>query len=113
MINKENFRNNFQYFDKSVVLQVLDIFLSEYQDRFNELEKNVSELDFKAIDNNAHSFKSNVAYMSEELHELARILEFKGKEQDSSDLRESFDNLKSATLLIIDDVIELRKEYGG
>lgn len=113
MINKENFRNNFQYFDKSVVLQVLDIFLSEYQDRFNELEKNISELDFKSIDNNAHSFKSNVAYMSEELHELARILEFKGKEQDSSNLRECFENLKTATLLIIDDVIELRKEYGG
>jgi len=111
MINKESFRDNFRYYDKSIVLQVIDIFLDEYPDRLIELEKNVSELDYPAIDNNAHSFKGAVAYMSPLVAELARKLEFMGKEQSNGGIIETFEELRSVTRLLANDLKDIRTEY--
>jgi HPt (histidine-containing phosphotransfer) domain-containing protein len=111
MIDKEKFRDNFKYFDKGTIVQVIDMFLEEYLDRFAELQENINNLDFVAIDNNAHSFKSNVVYMSAEMGELARILEHKGKDQDSGDLQPLFDQLKAGTILLVAELPEMRKEY--
>lgn len=111
MIDKETFRDNFKYYDKAIVLQVIDMFLEEYNDRFTVLEQNIRDLDFKNIDHNAHSLKGVVTYMSTELYELARILEFKGKECESSGLQETFDTLKQSTLQLAEELVEMRKEY--
>ena len=111
MINKESFRENFKYYDKSIVLQVIDIFLDEYPDRLRELEKNVSELDYPSIDNNAHSFKGVVAYMSSALAEVARKLEFMGKEQSNAGIHETFEELRANARLLANDLKDMRTEY--
>lgn len=111
MINKESFRDNMKYYDKGIVLQVIDIFLNEYPDRLQELEKNVMELDFHAIDNNAHSYKGVVTYMSGEMAELARKLEFMGKESNSNGIHEALAELTSASLELAVDLKEIRGEY--
>jgi HPt (histidine-containing phosphotransfer) domain-containing protein len=111
MFDKEFFRNNFKYFDKHVVLESIDMLLSEYEERLAELQKNIHDLDFKAIDDNAHSIKGVVGWMSEGLYELARIVEFKGKESDSNGLQEAFNNLEQGTIELADALQEMRKEY--
>jgi HPt (histidine-containing phosphotransfer) domain-containing protein len=111
MIDKENFRNNFRYYDKEIVAQVIEMFLEEYEGRFIELQKNIDDQDFEKIDHNAHSFKGVVTYMSPDLYELARILEFKGKEKDSSGLQETFDQLRNGTVELVSELAELLAEY--
>lgn len=111
MINKENFRDNMKYYDKSIVLQVIDIFLTEYTDRLTELQNSVTNLDFDAIDHHAHSFKGVVTYMSPELAERARTLEYKGKEKDASALEEIMKLLRDGTFELAIELEDVRVEY--
>jgi HPt (histidine-containing phosphotransfer) domain-containing protein len=111
MIDKEAFRENMKYFDKNIVLQVIDIFLDGYKDRLTNLEKNIKDIDFHGIDNNAHSLKGEVAYMSQELAEMARKLEHKGKEQDSEGLQELFESLKKGCEEFSVELSEMRSEF--
>jgi HPt (histidine-containing phosphotransfer) domain-containing protein len=111
MIDKEKFRENMKYYDKGTVAQVIDMFLADYNDVFVQLQASIDNMDFSSIDHIAHSFKSNVAYMSGELSEQARILEHKGKDQDGSGLQNIFDNLKSGTLVLAEELQEIKKEY--
>jgi len=111
MIDKESFRENFRYYDKNIVLQVIDIFVMEHQDRLRELETNVADIDFTAIDNNAHSFKGVLTYMSPVVAEIARKLEYKGKEKDNSGLTKLLDELRVATLQLVEGLHEIRPEY--
>jgi HPt (histidine-containing phosphotransfer) domain-containing protein len=111
MIDKEAFRENFKYYDKEIVLQVIDMFLADYAGIFEELQVSINNMDFNAIDNIAHSFKSNVAYMSAEVSELARILEHKGKDKNGEGLQLTFDKLKAGTALMVNELAEMRQEY--
>jgi len=113
MIDKETFRDNFRYYDKGIVLQVIDMFLADYQDTFTGLQASIDNLDFDGIDNIAHSFKSNVAYMSAEVSELARIIEHKGKDKNNDGLQAAFEKLKAGTSLMVNELVEMRQEYEG
>ncbi|MBK7030988.1 MAG: Hpt domain-containing protein [Bacteroidales bacterium] len=90
---------------------MIDIFLSEYPDRLTELENNVRTIDFQGLDHNAHSFKGVVTYMSPELTEYARKLEYKGKEQNGEGLQDLFDSLKKGCAELSVELNEMRSEY--
>jgi HPt (histidine-containing phosphotransfer) domain-containing protein len=111
MIDKAEFRDNFNHYDKRVILRIIDIFINEYPDRFVVLQKNINELNFVSVHHNAHSFKGIVTYMSPDLTDLARRLENMGKEKDGNGLQELYDELKDGTLILVNELIDLRKEY--
>ena len=111
MIDKEKFRDNFKYYDKGIVLQVIDMFLAGYPDRLKELQANINTMDFVKIDHNAHSLKGEVAYMSSEVSELARVMEHKGKDKDGNGLQDTFDKLRSGTLILAGELNQMRTEY--
>ena len=111
MINRAKFKENFKDYDNGVVVLVMDIFLGEYEERLESLQKCINELDFETLHIKAHSLKGVVAYMSPELSEISRVLEFKGREKDSSGLQNTFDNLKTGILDLVVDLRELRSEY--
>jgi HPt (histidine-containing phosphotransfer) domain-containing protein len=112
MIDREKFIENFKPFDKEIVLEIIDIFLEEYDDRMNVIEKNIKENKLEDLRFNAHSFKGVVAnFIAEEPKELSKQLEENAKQGISNNNMQLFEELKSATELLIKDLKEIRPLY--
>lgn len=112
MIDKELFKENFSFFDKEVVLEIIDIFINEYPDRMQTLELDIKNSDSESIKFNAHSIKGVIAnFIDEESKELAKELEYKGRNNDNEGTEEIFQNLKISGDKLIEDLKELRKNY--
>jgi HPt (histidine-containing phosphotransfer) domain-containing protein len=96
VIDWTQFNDNFQYYDKEIIAEVINIFLEEYENRINSLQKNIDERDYSSLAFNAHSFKSVIAnYMAPKAFELIRNLEELGKNNSDNGINEVFMELKS------------------
>ena len=61
MIDRQKLNQNFQYFDNETIIEIIDIFFSEYPERVEKIQKNIAEKDFTQLKFNAHSIKGVVA----------------------------------------------------
>ena len=110
VIDWDQFNENFQYYDKSIIVEVINLFLEEYESRISSLQKNIDEKDFASLAFNAHSLKSVISnYMAPSALEITRKLEELGKSQTAEGLNEVFSELKRITrelLLELKDYIQ-------
>lgn len=112
MIDKKQFLENFQYFDKEIVVEIINIFIDEYPERMETLRKNIDEKDFDQIKFNAHSMKGVVAnFVAPEVQELARQLEIKGANKDPEDVEELFNRLKEKAGQVIEELEVLKADF--
>ena len=103
VIEWEQFNDNFQYYDKEIIIEVIEIFVNEYDDRIKNLQENIDEKDFAKLMFNAHSFKSVIAnYMAPKALELTRKLEEAANNNAADSIQQIFNDLKvtSKELLI-------------
>lgn len=61
MIDREKLKENFEYFDNEMILEIIDIFISEYPDRISKLKSDIAGKDLIALKFDAHSIKGVVA----------------------------------------------------
>jgi HPt (histidine-containing phosphotransfer) domain-containing protein len=111
MIDKEAFKENFKYYDNEVIVQIMDIFFSEYVGNLELIQKSIVEKDFATLNQKAHGLKGVVAYMSENLSNLCLELETKGKDNNDIGLQPVYDQLKQGILELVEDLKSLRREY--
>ncbi len=112
MIDRKQFKENFQPFDKEIVLEIIDIFIQEYPERMAELEKNINQNDFESLRFNAHSLKGVVAnFIVDEPKALAKKLEDQGKGKVKEGNQELFKELKEKTGQLVDELKAIRKDY--
>ncbi len=96
VIDWDQFNENFQYYDKEIITEVINLFFEEYEERINTLEKNINEKDFNSLAFNAHSLKSVISnYMAPHALELTRKLEELGKDNSDQGIDALFAELKS------------------
>ena len=108
IIDWDQFNDNFQYYDKGIITEVIDIFINEYDERIRILQKNIDEKDFTSLAFNAHSFKSVIAnYMAPKPLELTRKLEEAANKNTEDSIPQIFKELKSAT----NELLMELKEY--
>jgi len=111
MIDRKKFNETFVYLDKEIMVEIIDIFLGEYPDRFSALQKNIREQDFKGLKFNAHSLKGVIAnFMDPVTIDLSRQLDEKAKNEDGTGLQELYDNLKRQTDLLVQELNVIKKE---
>ncbi len=114
MIDKEKFQENFKYFDKELIVEIIDMFINEHPDRMSLIKKNIEDLDMDALKFNAHSLKGVIANFMAETPKLhAQILEEKAKTNDHSDLEKDYDNLLESTTKLIENIKEIRIIYAN
>lgn len=112
MIDREKFKENFKSFDKEIVLEIIEIFLDEYDTRMEQLNKNINENDLESLRFNAHSFKGVVAnFLAEEPKNISRQLEENAKQGITEGNPELFEQLKVKTDEMIEELKEIRPEY--
>ena len=111
IIDWAQFNENFQYYDKEIVREVIDIFVDECDDRINNLQKDIEEKDFTSLAFNAHSLKGMIAnYMAPKAVELARKLEELAKNNSEEGINEVFIELKSTTKELLIELEDYLKE---
>jgi len=94
-IDWEQFNENFQYYDKETVSEVIGNFFEELDERMNTLEKNIADSDMTSLAFNAHSLKSVIGnFMAPEPYELSRKIEELAKQGSAGEIPGLFAKLK-------------------
>jgi HPt (histidine-containing phosphotransfer) domain-containing protein len=111
MIDRQRFNDNFQYFDKEIIIEIIDIFFSEHDERFTKLERNVLDRDFHQLKFNAHSLKGVIAnFMDPVTIDLSRRLDEASKSKDETGLDQLFDDLKKSTGKLMVELQQIKQE---
>ncbi|MFH1121035.1 MAG: Hpt domain-containing protein [Bacteroidota bacterium] len=119
MVNKQNFYETYQFFDKSVIIEIIDIFISEYAERFEKLTKNIADRDFQNMRFNAHSLKGVIANFSAPVplemvrsfeKSAATLLENNGSGFDEASMTKNLEDIRKATLTMADQLAEIKSE---
>lgn len=111
-ISKDQFIDNFQYFDKEVVLEIINIFIEEYPERLQTIQKNIDDGDFDQLRFNAHSIKGVIAnFIAPEVQVLAKELEMKGTNKDNEGVDELYDHFKEKADQMLEELKELKHHY--
>ena len=78
MINEKKFADTYVHFDRETVVEIIDIFLEEYNERIEKITKQLKNRDFKELKKSAHAFKGVIANFETECNaydEISEILE--------------------------------------
>ena len=112
MLDKAIFASNYEIFDKEIVCEIINIYITEYPDRMAKLEEVINLGDLDLIYKTAHSLKGVTAnFFDKESEEVARVIEEKGRAGDGTGLQDLFVKLKASTDKLVIDLAELKKEY--
>lgn len=112
MIDKVTFSDMYENFDKEVVVEIIDIFLNEYDDRIASLHEDIITGNADSLYKHAHSIKGVIAnFYDEDSRDLAYQLEQKGKKGDLSDITVIFENFKTASAALLQELKDLRAGY--
>lgn len=112
LINDQSFNESFSYFDKEIVVEIIDIFLNEYEDRLSTIKKSIDDVDFQNLKFHAHSLKGVVAnFSAPKVQELAKILENKGADSINENLNEDFEELDKLVRTMVEEISVLRENY--
>jgi HPt (histidine-containing phosphotransfer) domain-containing protein len=112
MIDRKQFDDTFQYFDKEVLLKIIDIFEQELPGRLEKIRENIREKDYETLAFNAHSLKSAAGtFMAGEPRELAGKMEQLATQGTGQDLQDLFEKLKSAAEELLNELKEIRQGF--
>jgi len=111
MIDRQKLNQNFQYFDSETIIEIIDIFFSEYPERVEKIRANIENNDFVQLKFNAHSLKGVVANFQDPVTiELSRKLDEMAKNQQSAGLTVVFDDLNTACTRLMEELNSLKAE---
>ena len=130
MINEENFRNHFSHFDNDIVVEIIDIFLEEYDDRIDKISGFIAKHDLDALRKAAHAFKGVIANFETECDAYqhieaiekesrdmieetnsGRVLSEEEENEFYHDLLQHFSAFRRSSFELLQDLKEIRKEY--
>ncbi|MCK9203461.1 MAG: Hpt domain-containing protein [Bacteroidales bacterium] len=111
MIDRHKFNENFQYFEKEIIVEIIDIFESEYNERYKNLRENIQNKDFVQLKFNAHSLKGVIAnFMDPVTVELSRELDEKAKNKEELGLVPLFDELEKQSGVLRAELKRIKEE---
>jgi HPt (histidine-containing phosphotransfer) domain-containing protein len=114
MIDRQKLNQNFQYFDKETIIEIIDIFFEEYPARIQTMRKNIEDLDFVQLKFNAHSLKGVIANFQDPLCiELSRKLDEMAKNQEKNGLSGVFEDLVAASDKLLEELKGLKAEVAA
>mgnify|MGYP002629106725 CR=1 FL=1 len=111
-INSIQFRDNFQYFDKEIVLEIINIFIDEHSARINTISDSIKANDYDGIKFNCHSIKGVIAnFCAPEVEEQAKKLELMGTNQNTEGIGDLFEDFKVSSSQMVDELEVMKLEY--
>ncbi|HOI86328.1 MAG TPA: Hpt domain-containing protein [Lentimicrobium sp.] len=119
MLDKQAFRETYHFLDKEVIIEIIDIFLSEYETKLQKLEQNLADGDLPGIRFTAHNIKGvvsnfNVSELYQQAKELEQtataLVESGGEGLDKEAMLLKIREIRKSTEIMATDLRELRTE---
>jgi HPt (histidine-containing phosphotransfer) domain-containing protein len=79
MINEKKFADTYIHFDKETVVEIIDIFFEEYDERISKISQQIENRDFENLQKSTHAFKGVVANFEMECRAYEEISEIEEK----------------------------------
>lgn len=129
MINEKKFTDTYVHFDKETVVEIIDIFLEEYNERIEKVSKQLKNKDIEELKRSAHAFKGVIANFETECkayEEISEILDesYQAIESENFDelseeekmelmkkLQDKFDAFKKHSRQMYNQLKDIRKNY--
>ena len=130
MINRLLFKERFSYFDKKIVVEIIDIFIEEYDERIIKLTQFIKDQNLDDFRKAVHAFKGVMANFDQEClayqkivlmhHQASRlfdeILAGRVLNQDDSaaffrSMTKEFEIFKPSSLEMLNDLKTIRTNY--
>ncbi len=112
MVNKQELDATYGEYGNEFMLEIMNIFISEFDGKMEIIERAVKERDMVTLQAVSHPLKGNIGqFMDHEAHMIATELNEKAKNDDQSNLDEVFARFKEAATATNEQLKELRKEY--
>jgi HPt (histidine-containing phosphotransfer) domain-containing protein len=129
MINEEKFAETYSHFDKETVVEIIDIFIEEYDERIEKITRQLKTKDFEELKKSAHAFKGVVANFETECvayEEITSIMEethnlFENniidemtedkKDELAADLMTKFESFKRHSRQLYNQLKQIRNNY--
>jgi HPt (histidine-containing phosphotransfer) domain-containing protein len=111
MIDHVRFNENFQYFDKEIIIEIIDIFISEFDMRFSNLNENVAARDFDKLKFNAHGIKGVIAnFMDPDTIELSKRLDEMAKNRIENGLEKTLADFENSAKLLLEELKQMKEK---
>lgn len=130
MINRASFKERFSYFDKEIVVEIIDIFIEEYDERIKKITQVIQDQNADELKKTIHAFKGVIAnfevecvayqkaaFIEQEASELlTEISEGRTFSKDDSDkfftgIAKDFELFKTDSLDLLNELKDIRGEY--
>ena len=112
VIDEKAFSETFQYFDKGIVLEIIDIFIQEHPARIESIRSSIANRDFTKLKFDAHSMKGVIAnFFAATPQNFAKELETKGTNMDDTNLELLLDQLEASTHELVEDLNEMKIRF--
>jgi HPt (histidine-containing phosphotransfer) domain-containing protein len=130
MIDRVSFKERFGYFDKEIVVEIIDIFIDEYDDRIIKITRVIKDQNLDELKKTVHAFKGVIANfeveciayqkaasMEQEATELMNeIKEGQSFSKEDSDkfftrISKDFELFKTDSLDLLNELKDIRGEY--
>lgn len=111
MIDRKEFNEYWKNFDHELLVEIIDMFIAEYDDRFTALNKNVADGDIDQLQFNSHSLKGVIAHFKDPLTiEKSIRLNLMAKNKVEKGLKEALEDLQVHTLKLIEELKVIRNK---
>jgi HPt (histidine-containing phosphotransfer) domain-containing protein len=112
VINKEQFQENFKFFDKEIIVEIIDLFVDEFDERMLNLKSNIEASDMEQLIFHAHSLKGVISnFVAIEPREHVKALEEKAKEKDQSGLIDLYNKVYTSTSQLVEELKAIKVIY--
>jgi len=112
VIDTVQFNETFQYFDNEIVVEIIDIFLTEYPERIKALEDSINAVDYEGLKFNSHSIKGVIAnFVAPTVEQQAKELEMMGSQNNMDGASELFAKFKVSTASLVDELKIIKEDY--
>ncbi len=112
VIDTVQFNETFQYFDNEIVVEIIDIFLTEYPERIKSMEDSINAVDYDGLKFSSHSIKGVIAnFVAPTVEEQAKKLEIMGNEKNMDGASELFSKFKISTAALVDELKVIKEDY--
>ena len=114
MIDRQQFNDMFGQLDKENVVEIIDLFLNSFEERFTLIRKHVEERDFEVLKESAHKLKGAfLLFMDPITIELSKKLVEMARSKTVTGLDHVFAELEKNGLLLVEELKKLRKEFAA
>jgi hypothetical protein len=112
MINRKELNEGFlDYVDKPTAIEILDLFFSDFDERFKSMHESVAARDFEKLKQVTHPFKSNIKLFKDPVStEFIERLDEMASNKVETGLEKTLEGLETSARQMLEELKALKKE---